>query len=231
MEKKKAIRAVKQIVKSILEAEVLLFDAKWNIQNIWHGENAMNLALQLPKRLDTNVSKATYFDPSKYTMEETPTDDAKIVIKTLTEWQEKVTEETNEVEKAIKATEPDIAYPGRGLVTFDPETNMLTSRGKKIKIDSTKLTIDGLTTKFATLKELVMTANLMNWFKYKYPWVKDFYFGSRLWMGVDYWIYRPQSWTDIQILDLDTIKEKYATILDSNNDVKAEIITYINAIT
>jgi hypothetical protein len=87
----------------------------------------------------------------------------------LTEGQEKVTEETNAVEKAIKATEPDIVYPGRGIVTFDPETNMLTSRGKKIKIDAEKLTINGLTTTFATLNELVMAANIMNWFKYKYP--------------------------------------------------------------
>ena len=230
-ERKKAIRAVKQIMKSILEAEVLLFDAEWNIKNIWHGENVINLTLQLPKRLDTNITKSTYFDASKYVIEETTPDNSKTTIKTLEEHQKKVTTETNEIEKIIQSTEPDLVYPGRWLVTFDPETNLLASRGKKIKIDSENMTLDGLTTKFTTLKELVMTANLMNRFKYKYPWVKDFYFGSRMWSWMYYGIYRLESWVDTKIISLDSIKQKYPSMLDKNNNVKTECITYINSVT
>jgi hypothetical protein len=77
----------------------------------------------------------------------------------------------------------------------------------------------------------VMTANLMNWFKSKYPWVRDFYFGSRLWLGVDYWIYKSENWVDTQILDLDTIKVKYPSLLTTDNDVRSEFMIYINDIT
>gem|GEM_PF-1791282 len=38
-----------------------------------------------------------------------------------------------------------------------------------------------------------MTANLMNRFKAKYPGTKDFYFGSRLGLGIDYGIFKPAS--------------------------------------
>lgn len=55
-------------------------------------------------------------------------DKSKVEVKELTADQEKVTKESKEVQKIIEETEPDLTYPGRGLVTFDPETNMLTSR-------------------------------------------------------------------------------------------------------
>jgi len=232
-DKEKAIRATKQIIKSIVECEVLRFDKQGNIVGIFQWEtqeNKMSLELWLAARLDKNAANTAYFDPSKYEIEETKTDDSKIEIKTLDKNQEKTEKETNEVQKIIEATQPDLIYPGRGLVVFDPETNILTSWGKNTKIDAANLTIAWLTTTFASLKELVMVANLANRFKYKYSWTKDFYFGSRLWLGVDYGIYKPKSWTDTQILDLHTIKEKFPNILTADNDVKPEFISYINSL-
>jgi hypothetical protein len=81
---------------------------------------------------------------------------------------------------------------------------------------------------FKDLQELLYAANLVNRFKYKYPGVKDFYFGSRAWTQMDRGIYRPKSWLDTQILDLDTIKAKFPSLLDSNNDIKKSFIMLIN---
>ncbi|MEI6774654.1 MAG: hypothetical protein WCL18_07940 [bacterium] len=129
----------------------------------------MNRTIQLNKRLESNVGKSTYFDTSQYEIQQEPIDASTIQIKEITQKQEKTVTEVNDVEKIIQSTEPDLVYPGRGLVTFDPETNILTSRGKKIKMDAEKLNITGLNIIFSTLKELVMVANLTNWFTYKYP--------------------------------------------------------------
>ena len=233
-DRNKAIRAVKQIVKSIMEGQILRFDEQGNINGIhqWESmENILSLVSGwLAARLGKNIVKTTFFDASKYTIEKETVDYDKIKIKPLTQVQEKTTVQTNEVQKIIEATKPDLIYPGRGLVTFDPEKNVLTSRGKNIKIDSKKLAIIWLSTTFATLKELIMAANLMNRFKDKYPWVKDFYFGSRFWLGVDYGIYRSENWIDTQIVDSDVIKEKFPSMLNADNDVKPEVINFINRI-
>lgn len=236
IDKKKAIRGVKQIIKSILETEMLDIDEKGNITWINHGEQSeyvMRLMYWwLENRLKINVSDSIYFDVSKYTIEATAVDMEKLQIKTLTWEQEKVTTQSDAIEKIIKETEPDLVYPGRWLVSFDPEKNVLSSRGKTIKIDPEKLSIVGLSTTFATLQELVMAANLMNWFKYKFPWVKDFYFGSWTMVWGYYGIYQPvEWWMDTRILELDTIKEKFPSMLTADNDVKENIITYINSIT
>ena len=183
IDKGKAIRAAKQIVKSILEAEILSVDDDWNIQDIRHGEDKTLIGiiqLSLTKRMKKNITDSVYFDASKYEIEETTTDDSKIEIKTLTEEQEKITAQTDEIQKAIESTEPDLVYPGRGLVTFDPEKNLLTSRWKSVEIDPTALKIKWFYTVFKDLQELLYTANIVNRFKYKYPGMKDFYFGSRM---------------------------------------------------
>ncbi len=227
----KAIRWIKQIIKSILESQVLVIDDRGEIKEIGVGENPLGMWMQLQKRLDVNINRSTYFDVSRYTIETKPSDVSNVQIKEVTQPQEQVLTKTNEVEKIIQSTEPDLIYPGRWLVTFDPEKNLLTSRSKSIEIDSSNLKIKGLDIIFATLKELVMAANLMNRFKAKYPWVKDFYFGSRVWLGVDYGIYRLQNGLDTQILDLDRIKQRFPSFLTTDNDVKDAVIKYINAIT
>ncbi len=246
----KAIWGAKQIFKSILEAEILTIDEKENITHIGHWENllpvpsevtdAMNLKLLVPtmneqliaaassKRLAKNITDDTFFDSTKYSPGGEAIDYDKIEIKSLTTDQEKTTTKTNEVQKIIEATRPNLAYPGRWLVTFDPETNLLTSRSKSTKIDSTTLKIDGLNIVFATLQELILATDFINEIKYKYHWVKDFYFGSRLWLGVDYGIYRSESWLDTQILTLAAIKREFPSVLDSNNDVKDSFIALLN---
>jgi len=48
---------------------------------------------------------------------------------------------------------------------------------------------------------------------------------------LDYGIYRDESGIDTQIVDLDMIKEKMPSLLDTNNDVKTVFISYINNLT
>jgi hypothetical protein len=145
--KTKIIRTVKQIVKSILESEILDIDEQGNIKDIRKGEQqgAVLSAIagdSLIKRLEKNIANTPYFDPSLHEIEEAKTDDSKIEIKTVTAGQEKVSEQTNEVQKVIEATDADTVYPGRGLVNFDPEKNVLTSRGKTIRINPDTLTLE-----------------------------------------------------------------------------------------
>jgi hypothetical protein len=131
----------------------------------------------------------------------------------------------------IEKTKSDLIYPGRWLVTFNPEKNLLTSRWKSVEIDSTTLKIKWLNIVFKDLQELIYAANLVNRFKEKYPGVKDFYFGSRLRSGMYYGIYHSESWLDTKIISLDTIKAKFPSILTADNNVKDGFISYINAVT
>jgi|GEM_PF-1925926 len=155
-DKTKAIRGVKQMIKSILETEILKTDDKGNIQTIRHGEqlqdiannsffnmipNKKDLEAAVQKNISKNIDKNPYRDFSLLAIGAKETDISKVEIKTLTEEQEATTTQTNEVQKIIESTEPDSVYPGRGLVMFDPDTNVLTSRGKAITIDSKTLTI------------------------------------------------------------------------------------------
>jgi len=247
-DKKKAIWAVKQIVKSVLEAQVMGFDTQGNISSIVHWERKWfeykrlfkkeerNRLEQIEKVVDArvaiNADIKAYFDESSVKIDTKAVDANKVKIKPVSKENETTIITTNEVQKTIEKTNStDKIWLGRWSIKFDPETNLLTSWDKTTKIDATKLMIDGLTTRFSTLEELVMTANLMNRFKEKYPWVKDFYFGSRMRSWIDYGIYRSKSWVDTKVLSIDTIKKIYPSILDSNNDVKPEIIAYINSIT
>lgn len=239
----KAIRAVRQILKSIYEAQILRFDTDGVIANIGYGErkDKLNKAIyqkNLENNLKVNLTNAKYFDASQYEIEEEQQNESEVEIKDLTKEQEEMVETIPEVVKIIKETNPDKTCPDRGVVLYDVETGMLTSRSKKIKLDTKALKIEGLDIAFNNLKELALAADLMNMLKYKYPWTKDFYRG-RIDFGLAkhyFGIYKPTPMTidnlyDTRVLTIDKIKRDFPTWLDSNNDVKSEVITYINSIT
>jgi hypothetical protein len=134
----------------------------------------------------------------------------------------------------IENTDKDLIYPGRWLVTFDPEKNLFASRGRSVEIDSNTLKIKWLNIVFKDVQELIYAANLINRFKEKYPDVHDFSFWSRLWLGLGGWaIYCRQEWLRLntRVLDLDMIKKNFPSILDAKNNVQDEFINYINRAT
>ncbi len=132
------------------------------------------------------------------------------------------------VQDMIEHRDPRIILPNRGKIHFDAQTKELISRWWSRKIDITGLKIEWLSLQFNTIKELLIAANFLNRCKHTYPDVKDFYTGSM--MGIDYGIYRSESWLDTQIWDVDTIKEICPSLLDSNNDVYQSFVNCMNTL-
>lgn len=140
--KKKAIWEMKQVIKSILEMELITYGKQGDIEGISHGEgilliNSDKYKEKLKTLLAKNLAANMYFDDSLFPIDKPVYDNSAIEIKTLTQWQESLTAQTKKIQKAIEATEPDIVYPGRGLVTFDPDTSKMTSYWKSTKIEIT----------------------------------------------------------------------------------------------
>ena len=79
---------------------------------------------------------------------------------------------------------------------------------------------------FGSLTELIYAANLVNRFKSKYPGVKTFTFSSRV-FGTYWGIYNYST----RVVKLDFFKDKVPSVLDADNNIKDNFITYINAVT
>lgn len=238
-EQRKWYRAAKQVLKTILEVKTLRMNESFGIEDIYSGDYSL-LSLD-------SIAKIKWFSKAKqllaYNLDEKkffmpPDIDFKAINTTSVEQLEilpidekdvQTMDASKKVSKEIQATLADVVWQGkRWELVFDPEKKTLASRSKSIEIDPTVLKIKWLNMAFKDFKELVYVANLMNRIHYKYPGVKDFYFGSRLRSGMDYGIYRSESGMDTQILDLDVIKEKMPSLLDANNDVKTTFIDYLN---
>ena len=84
-EREKAFWVAKQVVKSILEAEILEVDAQGNIENIGFGEWVAAIknmkSWVRAKRLERNFATTREVDVSVYPMEEATVDESKIAIK------------------------------------------------------------------------------------------------------------------------------------------------------
>ena len=171
-------------------------------------------------------------------------DNDKITIKSLTSWQEQLTSQTKKIQQAIESTQPDSVYPGRGLVTFDPDTSELMSYGKttKLQIVSEK-TIE--TKGFAflweqqktiqrtvisvkvewldltlSLQEWIYAANLLNRIQGKYlknnpDFANRFFFGSA--SGA---LYAEDGLNDIDVLSSWAIEKNYAWLQNKDNQKK-----------
>ena len=184
------------------------------------------------ERLAINAPVWGYFDTSSYTIDtKTTVDYDKVDIKPVTKEKEIAVTTTNEVQKTIEQTKSTSRVElGRWDIQFDPDTNLLKSRGKTTKIDSTKLTMDGLSITFVSLKELIMAANLINMFKDKYPGVKDFEFRAFKWtnrMWGRLWGWGIYNWST-RVITLDAIKADLPSILDADNNITQSFIDFIN---
>lgn len=220
----------RQIVKSILESVVVNVDDNWNIYDIENWYLNYVDKKKLEKSLSINLSKNKYFKWVDYNSSD-------IVVKqksvnSLDGNSDKIWSEALDITKKIEKTLPNVDRSGkRWNIKFDVEKNSIISRDNNVNIEIIweKIKIKWLNMEF-DIYQWICIANLINRFKYKYPNTHDFYFGSRLWSGMDYGIYKSEGWVDTQIIDLDTIKEKFPSIIDKNNDVRSEFINYINSI-
>ncbi|MFA7717762.1 MAG: hypothetical protein WC875_03520, partial [Candidatus Absconditabacterales bacterium] len=235
-EQKKGLRGAKQVLRSILEAKTLTIDGKTGkITDIRRGFDSKStvsytVRTAYAKLLAYNLDETKYIAlPDFATATITSKTAEELTVKTLAATEKKTYAVAETTVKAIERMLPNVVRQDqRGKIIYDDQKNLLTSRSKSIEIDPTTLKIKGLDIVFKDLQELLYAANLVNRFKYKYPGVKDFYFGSRAWTQMDRGIYRPKSGLDTQILDLDTIKAKFPSLLDSNNDIKKSFIMLIN---
>lgn len=220
----------KQIIKSILESVVVDIDDKWNISDInnWYFNYIDEKKLE--KSLSINLSKNKYFKWVDYNSSNITVNQKSV--NSLDEDSDKVWSKVWDITEKIEKTLPNVDRSGkRWNIKFDMENNTIISRDNNVNIEIIweKIKIKWLNIEF-DIYQWICVANLINRFKYKYPNTHDFYFGSRLWSGMDYGIYKSENWVDTQIIDLDTIKEKFPSIIDKNNDVGSEFMKYINSI-
>jgi len=237
----KAIRATKQIVKSILEAEMLDIDDKGNIKNIYHGQSKFvdraevftELLKWSRERMKVNLPAWWYFDESANKITANNIDYEKVGIRSVNKEKETTINKANEVQKEIENMQStDKIWLGRWNVIFDLETNLLTSRGKSIEIDSTTLKIKGLNMPCKNLEELLYTANFINrirgYYLIAHPTYKGkFEFGrtGKLYADVGFdTIYH----YDPTVLTAETITTKYPSLLNTVN--KELFKKFINAI-
>jgi hypothetical protein len=96
----------------------------------------------IQERIKINLDTKKYINPIANEMKENPpVDKSKIKIEKLTPNQTIINNKTSEVQKIIENTDPDDVYIQRGTIVFDPETNVLKSRSKEVKLDTEKLMI------------------------------------------------------------------------------------------
>ena len=239
-EQAKWYRWAKQVLKTILEIKTLKLNDSFAIEGIYTAQYAMSILESIQKLsgvqkvrqlLLSNLDEKKFFVPPEITganITKKSLDELKIMPVTDTDTQ--TMNAAKAVSNVIETTLANVVRQGkRGELLFDPETKKLTSRSRSIEIDPTTLKIKGLDIAFKNLNELISVANMVNRMHYKYPGTKDFYFWSRIWSGVGYGIYKSESGLDTQILDNDTIKAKFPSLLNANNDVRSEFIQYINS--
>lgn len=254
--KNKAIWQIKQVIKSIVENEILIFGKQGDIEGISFGESGFLVRESTYKKwldilLAKNLTKSKYFDASQFLLETPMLDNDKITIKSLTSWQEQLISQTKKIQQAIESTEPDIVYPARGLVTFDPDTSELMSYGKKTKlqivseknIEAKKFTflweqqktmqrtvifvkVEWLDLTLS-LQEWIYAANLLNRIQGKYlknnpDFVNKFFFGSA--SGA---LFVEDGLNDIDVLSSWAIEKNYAWL--ENEDNKKKFLARINS--
>lgn len=221
----------KQIVKSILESMVIDIDDNGNIEDIenWYFNSAHEK--KLDKSLKLNLSDKKYFNGLDYKTWDIVVSPS--TVQNLSQNEEEIWNKAAAVTKKIEDSLPNVDWSGkRWNIKFDAEGSFISSWNNNVVIEIVweKIKIKWLNIEL-DVDQWIWLADIINSLKDRYPWEKNFYFGSRLWLGMDYGIYKSEGWVDTQILDLDTIKEKFPAILDNDNNVKDEFINYINSFT
>ncbi len=195
-DQKKAIRATKQLIKSILEWCTLTYPVGWGKDAKFNSINTGQLKTFLywwkdadgrdkfetaswrrtaykefaQKRIEINLDPDQYVSEQENPIElKKKVDISKVTIERISVKETEVTTKASKIQEFIENTPADEwVYMGRKSIIYNTETNMLESYSRFTLIDPDKLMIPWLDIKFWSVAELIYFANRMNRFTGSY---------------------------------------------------------------